>query len=136
MAGIAASDRVVLALTALAAIALPAWLLRPPTVPVDVDRDARPLSPPTAPPPLRAAFARPLFAPPPADAAPADAPQLLGVVGRLGRDAVALVRGAAGTRSLAPGDAIDGWQLRSLAIDAAYFTRGGQTARVAVPGGE
>ncbi|WP_430635286.1 hypothetical protein [Sphingomonas hankookensis] len=33
-----------------------------------------------------------------------------------------------------PGDSIDGWQLRSLAIDAAYFTRGGQNARVPMPG--
>ena len=102
--------------------------------PVTATSEPAPISPPPAPPPLRAAFARPLFAAPPADAAaPADAPQLIGIVGRLGRDAVALVRGSEGTRTLRPGDSVDGWQLRSLAIDAAYFTRGGQTARVAVP---
>ncbi len=120
---------------AIAALALPLWLLSAPAAPVAVPPPSPPLSPPPAPPPLRAAFARTLFAAPPADAAvPADAPQLIGIVGRLGRDAVALVRGSDGTRTLTPGDSVDGWQLRSLAIDAAYFTRGAQTARVPVPG--
>ncbi len=136
MAGLSLRTHVLLAAAVLIAIAVPPWLLREPvrtgaSLPVD-----RPLAAPAAPPPLRAAFARTLFAPPPADALPDDAPQLLGVVGRLGRDAVAMVRGAGGTRTLSPGDSIDGWQLRSLAIDAAYFTRGGQTARVPMPGGE
>ncbi|KQN71347.1 hypothetical protein ASE91_05490 [Sphingomonas sp. Leaf62] len=127
-------DHGLIATAALVALALPPWLLR------DTDRGEAPapvvgpLAAPATPPPLRAAFARTLFAPPAADALPDDAPVLLGVVGRLGRDAVALVRGAEGTRTLSPGDSVDGWQLRSLAIDAAYFTRGGQTARVPVPG--
>jgi hypothetical protein len=123
-----------LAGVALAAVALPVWLLQPRAVATDAMPDAAPLAAPATPPPLRAAFARKLFADPVADAAPADAPQLVGVIGRLGRDAVALVRGVSGTRTLSPGDSIDGWQLRSLAIDAAYFTRGGQTARVPMPG--
>lgn len=92
-----------------------------------------------APPPLRAVYERPLFAAASdqADAAlPGDAPQLVGIVGRLGDDAVALVRGADGaTRTLRVGESVDGWQLASLSIDAAFFTRGGQQARVPLPAG-
>lgn len=136
MAGMRLRDHGLIAAAVLVALVLPPWLLR------EGDRGAAPaaavapLAAPVAPPPLRAAFARTLFAPPAADALPDDAPVLLGVVGRLGRDAVALVRGAEGTRTLSPGDSVDGWQLRSLAIDAAYFTRGGQTARVPMPGSD
>ncbi|WP_213982713.1 hypothetical protein [Sphingomonas sp. dw_22] len=69
--------------------------------------------------------------------APADAPQLAGIVGRLGEDAVALVRGGDGaTRTLRVGESVDGWQLVSLAIDAAFFTRGTQRVRVPLPAGE
>jgi hypothetical protein len=67
---------------------------------------------------------------------PADAPELVGIAGRIGRDAVALVRGAGGGRTLAVGDAVDGWRLESLAIDAAFFTRGAQRLRVPLPAGE
>jgi len=126
-------DRLILLATGIVAVAVPAWLLSGTPVPVATATDALPMAAPNAPPPLRAAFARTLFAPPPAEAVPADAPELLGVAGRLGRDAVAMVRGTAGTRTLAPGDSIDGWQLRALSIDAAYFTRGGQSARVPMP---
>jgi len=112
------------------AVALPSWLLAPARPLATPPAPDRPLAPPAAPAPLRAAFARPLFAAPAAADLPVDAPQLLGIVGRLNRDAVALVRGAGGTRTLAPGDSIDGWQLRALAIDAAYFTRGAQSLRV------
>lgn len=88
-------------------------------------------------PPLAAAFERPLFGAPAEteDAAlPGDAPALIGVVGRLGQDAVALVRTADGTtRALQIGESVDGWQLASLAIDAAYFTRGAQRIRVPLP---
>lgn len=134
MAGLSLRQHALLAGAVLVALAVPPWLLRePPQAPV-TSVATPPLAAPAAPSPLRAAFARTLFAPPTADALPADAPQLLGVVGRLGRDAVALVRGNEGTRTLSPGDSIDGWQLRSLAIDAAYFTRGGQSARVPMPG--
>lgn len=136
MAGLRLRDHGLIAAAVLVALVLPPWLLR------DTDRGAAtppgvaPLASPVTAPPLRAAFARTLFAPPAADALPDDAPVLLGVVGRLGRDAVALVRGTEGTRTLSPGDSVDGWQLRSLAIDAAYFTRGGQTARVPMPGSD
>ncbi|MBB5710719.1 hypothetical protein [Sphingomonas xinjiangensis] len=101
----------------------------------------QPLSPlaPAAPPALQAVYERPLFATPAeqADTAlPADAPQLVGIVGRLGEDAVALVKGADGaTRTLRVGESVDGWQLASLAIDAAFFTRGSQQARVPLPAG-
>ncbi len=84
----------------------------------------------SGPPPLSAALERPLFDPGEGQV-PADAPELVGIVGRLDRDAVAMVRGRdGGVRTLRPGEGVDGWQLRSLAIDAAYFTRGAQSARV------
>ena len=136
MAGLSLRHHALLAGAVLVALAVPPWLLREPARTDAAPRSVAPLAAPVPPPPLRAAFARTLFAPPPADALPADAPQLLGVVGRLGRDAVALVRGSDGTRTLSPGDSVDGWQLRSLAIDAAYFTRGGQSARVPMPGND
>lgn len=89
------------------------------------------------PPPLSASLARPLFdaGGGMAAAGPADAPVVVGIAGRIGRDAVAMVRGGdGGVRVLSPGEAIDGWMLRSVAIDAAYFTRGAQTARVPLGG--
>lgn len=92
--------------------------------------------------PLARAYARSLFGAGEngimeSDAAPPDAPELVGVAGRIGRDAVALVRAADGaTRTLAIGEGVDGWTLESLAIDAAFFTRGGQRARVPLPTGE
>jgi hypothetical protein len=71
------------------------------------------------------------------DQAPTDAPALVGIVGRIGQDAVAMVRlDDGGTRTLAIGESADGWTLESLAIDAAYFTRGLQRARVPLPAGE
>lgn len=136
MAGLRIGEHRWIAAAVLVALVVPPWLLRHPDRRDARPLDAAPLAAPAAPPPLRAAFARTLFAPPTADALPDDAPQLLGVIGRLGRDAVALVRGSDGTRTLSPGDSVDGWQLRSLSIDAAYFTRGGQTARVPMPGGD
>lgn len=134
MAGLTLRDHGMIAAAVLAAVVIPPWLLRDAGRPAATAPADQPLAAPATPPPLRAAFAHTLFAPPAAGALPEDAPILLGVVGRLGRDAVALVRGTAGTRTLSPGDSVDGWQLRSLAIDAAYFTRGGQTARVPMPG--
>jgi hypothetical protein len=92
-----------------------------------------------APPVLQAVYERPLFAAPGEQAEmalPDDAPQLVGIVGRLGADAVALVRGGDGaTRTLRVGESVDGWQLASLAIDAAFFTRGAQRVRVPLPAG-
>ena len=89
--------------------------------------------------PLEAAYERQLFAAAPAEAEtmPEDAPALAGIVGRIDRDAVALVRAADGaTRTLAIGESVDGWRLESLAIDAAFFSRGGQRVRVPLPAGE
>lgn len=118
------------------AVAMPVLLLWPSAgAPPAPPRPLRPLVV-RMPPPLAHVFDRPLFAAAEAEASPppADAPQLTGIVGRLGSDAVALVRTAqGGSRSLAIGDSIDGWKLESLAIDAALFSRGGQRARVPLP---
>lgn len=85
-------------------------------------------------PPLARAYERPLFGTSEPAAAPADAPQLVGIVGRLNVDAVALVKSSDGaTRTLAVGESVDGWNLASLAIDAAFFTRGGERVRVPLP---
>jgi hypothetical protein len=85
--------------------------------------------------PLAVALNRPLFAVAEAQAAPADAPEVLGIAGRLDVDAVAMVRDrAGGVRTIRPGEGVDGWQLRSLSIDTAYFTRGTQQARVPLGG--
>jgi hypothetical protein len=85
-------------------------------------------------PPLAAIYERDLFAATEANAggtAPADAPALVGIAGRLNRDAVALVRLSDGSsRSLKVGESVDGWRLESLAIDAAFFTRGRERVRV------
>jgi hypothetical protein len=97
-----------------------------------------PLRPEAAPPPLAAIYERPLFGEAGVEAgqAPADAPQLAGIAGRLGADAVALVRTSEGTtRALRIGESVDGWQLVSLAIDAAFFARGTQRVRVPLPAG-
>lgn len=85
-------------------------------------------------PPIAAIYERSLFAPAEgSDAAPADAPALVGIAGRLNRDAVALVRlGDGSSRSLKVGESVDGWRLESLAIDAAFFTRGREWVRVAM----
>ena len=115
---------------------MPALLLRAPVPAAAPAQGEPPLGAPREAPPLAAAFTRPVFAAS-AEATPAvaDAPVLVGVVGRLMHDAVALVRTADGsTRTLGPGGSVDGWRLESLAADAAYFTRGNQRARVPMPG--
>ncbi|WP_066800549.1 hypothetical protein [Sphingomonas soli] len=91
----------------------------------------------TVPPPLASVYARPLFgaAQPDESAVPANAPELIGIVGRLGEDAVALVRSGGASRTLRIGDSVDGWKLESLSIDAAFFTRGAERARVPLPAG-
>lgn len=90
--------------------------------------------------PLQTAFERPLFASPATEAGadlPADAPALVGIVGRIDRDAVAMVRTAEGSsRTLAIGESVDGWRLDALAIDAASFSRGSERVRVPLPAGE
>ncbi|MET3713086.1 hypothetical protein ABIC65_003805 [Sphingomonas trueperi] len=121
---------------ALVALALPIALLQPGATPTVRTPHALPPLTATAEPPLTHIFDRPLFAAPVtgSETLPADAPQLTGIVGRLGSDAVALVRTAQGSsRSLAIGDSVDGWRLESLSIDAALFSRGGQRARVPLP---
>lgn len=141
MAMIARRNALVLGMAATVALAMPAVLLLPwgAETPAQTTMASAPLAAPTLP-PLAAAYERALFGGPEAgqDAAlPGDAPQLIGVVGRLGGDAVALVRTPeGGTRTLRIGEAVDGWQLASLAIDAAFFTRGTERVRVPLPTGE
>jgi hypothetical protein len=132
-------DLIALGTAALVAVAMPMLLLRPgaASVPPPVQQTLAPLAAPAMP-PLATAFERPLFAPAGdpqlADALPGDAPALIGIVGRLDQDAVALVRAADGSsRTLHIGESVDGWQLASLALDAAFFTRGTDRVRVPLP---
>jgi len=140
MAVIQRSLMIALALAGAVAVAMPPALLMPgkaakapPQPPAPVPIAA------SAPPPLASVYERALFgtvAPAGNEAGPADAPALIGIVGRLGEDAVALVRTAEGsTRALKIGDSVDGWNLASLAIDAAFFTRGTERVRVPLPAG-
>lgn len=122
------------------AVLMPLALLVPrgkaPDKVIPVASPSAPLAPPAAPPPLAATYERALFGSAAAEeaAVPGDAPTLVGVVGRLGADAVALVRTAEGTtRALQIGESVEGWQLAGLAIDAAFFTRGAQRVRVPLP---
>ncbi len=83
---------------------------------------------------LARVYERPLFGASEPVEAPADAPRLVGIVGRLNVDAVALVKASDGTtRTLAIGESADGRSLASLAIDAAFFTRGAERVRVPLP---
>jgi hypothetical protein len=123
-------DRVALGAAALWALAVPFWALsdRPHALPTPSSA-AVVDTPPTA---MALALERPLFGAIEAQAA-GDAPQLLGIAGRLNRDAVALVRtGDGATRSMAPGERVDGWLLETLSADAALFRRGNRRARVAL----
>jgi hypothetical protein len=135
---IARRDFIALGVSGLVAVALPLILLQPGAQPVaDAPIAAQqPIAPPPQP-ALSSAFERTLFAAVPAaadESAPQDAPALIGIVGRLDQDAVALVRTADGTsRTLAVGASVDGWKLESLSIDAGYFTRGAQRVRVPLP---
>jgi hypothetical protein len=130
---------IALAVAGATAIALPLALLMPGTnakTPAS-ERVRVPLAGPV-PPPLAAVYDRPLFGAVASEesSTPADAPALIGIVGRLGEDAVALVRTAQGfTRALRIGDSADCWRLASLAIDAAFFTRGAERVRVPLPAG-
>jgi hypothetical protein len=127
------------AVAAVLAVAVP-WMLLPggSVPPMPAAQALKPLAVPT-PAPLQSAFARPLFGAPAAGGQllPQDAPALVGVVGRIDRDAVAMVRTADGTaRTLAIGESVDGWRLDALAIDAASFSRGRERVRVPLPAGE
>ncbi len=136
---ISRSETMVLGAAAALALAMPAWLLSPrPASPGGGGVAAAPMLVIPIPPPLSAAFARPVFSTTTTtdDAPlPADAPRLIGIAGRIGSDAVALVRGDDGSRTLRVGEGVDGWTLESLAIDAAFFTRGTQRLRVPLPAG-
>lgn len=117
------------------AVAMPTILLWPgergtSAVDARIDRPVTSLPLPA----IGSVYERPVFAPADAvDAVPNDAPALVGIAGRLNRDAVAMVRVADGNaRSLAVGESVDGWRLESLAIDAAFFTRGRERVRVAM----
>jgi len=98
---IARRDKIALGAALAFAIAMPAVLLPSGTVP-ETPPPAAPQSPLSAPPQptLAAAFARPLFAGAPAAALPQDAPALVGIVGRLDQDAVAMVQTAYAIASL------------------------------------
>lgn len=93
----------------------------------------RTVAPPPVP-PVAAIYERDIFAAAAGSVdTPADAPALVGIAGRLNRDAIAMMRLANGSaRSLAVGESVDGWRLESLAIDAAFFTRGRERVRVAM----
>ncbi|MCP3731958.1 hypothetical protein M9978_16150 [Sphingomonas sp. MG17] len=121
------------------ALAMPVLLLTTGGMPpaAEAAPPLRPVIPPPVP-PIAAIYERGLFAPAEAGAdTPADAPALVGIAGRLNRDAVALVRLADGSsRSIGVGESVDGWRLESLAIDAAFFTRGRERVRVAMAGEE
>lgn len=117
------------------AVAMPVALLWPGNEAASLARAEaeRAVIPPPAP-EIAAVYDRPLFAVAEGgEDAPADAPSLVGIAGRLNKDAVALVRLADGnSRSLGVGESVDGWRLESLAIDAAFFTRGRERVRVAM----
>lgn len=128
-------SKVALGAAAAFAVAMPVALLWPGdgTVAPATAVAERAVIPPTMP-AIAAVYERPLFAVAEGgEAAPADAPALMGIAGRLNKDAVAMVRLADGSsRSLGVGESVDGWRLESLAIDAAFFTRGRERVRVAI----
>ena len=121
------------------AVLMPAFLLLPAKRPSGAPEEAATPLEVRDPPVVGPLYERGLFGAPAEqaeEALPGDAPALVGIVGRLGQDAVALVRTADGTsRTLRIGESVDGWQLASLAIDAAFFTRGAQRVRVPLPAG-
>ncbi|MDG5487179.1 hypothetical protein NYR55_00855 [Sphingomonas sp. BGYR3] len=124
-------------------VAVTAGLIVPPMVLAMADGDApvadaarvEPIEPPAVP-DLSVIYGRALFGAPAADAGPAmDGPDLVGIFGRIGSDAVAIVRlGDGNTRTLGLGDSVDGWRLEALSADAAAFRRGNRQVRVPVPG--
>lgn len=129
------NTKLVLGGAALFAVAMPVALLWP-GADAKLPARAAPVRPivPRPVPAIAAVYERPLFAAVEAgEDVPADAPALVGIAGRLNRDAVALVRVADGSsRSLGVGESVEGWRLESLAIDAAFFVRGRERVRVAM----
>jgi hypothetical protein len=129
---------------AIAAVAIPLWLLRSPTAEAETPpplvvtelaalpvggleqaRSAPIFSPTRAPPDLNSA-------PAPsggegAAAAPAPMPALVGLVSRAGGRGVALVKASSGeTVTLAPGESVDGWRLVGIGRDRATFASNGE----------
>lgn len=138
--GLNRSETLALAGAGLVALAMPLLLLTREASVAAVETPAPLPAPPAppAPPVLARVYSRALLGGGDAEASAvsADAPELAGIVGRIGSDAVAMVRGADDKiRTLAVGEGVDGWTLESLAIDAAFFTRGGQKVRVPLPAG-
>ena len=126
---------IALGVAAMFAVAMPVLLLWPDsrsTAPVPAAAERAVIPPPVS--AIAAIYERPVFAVAEGgEEAPADAPALVGIAGRLNKDAVAMVRLADGSaRSLSVGESVDGWRLESLAIDAAFFTRGRERVRVAM----
>jgi hypothetical protein len=125
------SGRLLFGLAAALALAVPAWLLyrAQPALP-SLPAPGETVLPVTAPDaePSRRLFLDPLS---PAQAAQAeDAPQLVGVVGRLPDNAIAMVRSRDGkTATLAPGQSHEGWTLLTLSTDAALFAKGDRRVR-------
>ena len=131
-------ERLAVAGAVLVAIGVPALLLGFWREPVPREVAPLPLLARPAMAPRDTGAGRVLFGGAPIDAAtvPEDAPDLAGIVGRIGQDAVALVRSGGATRTVAVGATVDGWTLESLAIDAAVFSRAGARVRVPLPAGE
>jgi len=126
---------IALGVAAMFAVAMPVLLLWPDSrsaAPAPAAAERAVIPPPV--PAIAAIYERPVFAVAEGgEEAPADAPALVGIAGRLNKDAVAMVRLADGSaRSLSVGESVDGWRLESLAIDAAFFTRGRERVRVAM----
>ncbi len=126
---------IALGVAAMFAVAMPVLLLWPDNrsaAPAPAAAERAVIPPPVS--AIAAIYERPVFAVAEGgEEAPADAPALVGIAGRLNKDAVAMVRLADGSaRSLSVGESVDGWRLESLAIDAAFFTRGRERVRVAM----
>lgn len=127
--------KIALGAAAAFAVAMPIALLWPgneAVAPARAEAERAVVPPPVA--EISAVYERPFLAVAEGgEAGPTDAPALVGIAGRLNKDAVALVRIADGSaRSLGVGESVDGWRLESLAIDAAFFTRGRERVRVAM----
>ncbi len=123
-----------IAAAALLAAGVPAWTLWPekPAIqrlsPISIDA-------PSPAPDLHAGLPRPLFRDGIVDIAPpAGAPELVGIIGRLPHDAIAMMRAEDGTtRSLKAGESLAGWRLESLSADAVLMVRGRERVRIALP---
>jgi hypothetical protein len=132
------SGRLLTGLAAALALTVPAWLLYrvQPSLP-SLPAPGETVLPVTAPDaePERRLFLDPLS---PALAVQAeDAPQLVGVVGRLPDNAIAMVRSRDGkTATLAPGQSHEGWTLVTLSPDAALFAKGERRVRSFLAAGD